>query len=140
MRKRSVARECALQILYQFEMNDQLLEEAKSAFWQESPPASEEIRTFAELLVNGTISHIKEIDQAIVKAAKNWLIHRMASIDRNILRFATYELLFLKDVPPKVTINEAVNIAKKYSQEDSGKFVNGILDNITHAIDKPIES
>ncbi|MCK4325384.1 transcription antitermination factor NusB, partial [bacterium] len=70
------------------------------------------------------------IDALLRKHADNWDIGRMASVDRNILRFASYELLFLDEIPPKVTINEAIEIAKKYSTQDSGRFVNGILDTI----------
>ena len=77
-----------------------------------------------------------EIDQVLGKYADNWELSRMAMIDRNVMRLATYELLYLADVPPKVTLNEAVNLAKKFSQEESGKFVNGILDKINHT-EKP---
>ncbi|HXV28668.1 MAG TPA: transcription antitermination factor NusB, partial [bacterium] len=90
------------------------------------------IRRFTEELTQGTLEHRDALDQIIGRNTENWDLHRMATIDRNILRFATYELLYRGDIPPKVTINEAVNIAKKYSKEDSGKFVNGVLDKINH--------
>ncbi len=132
MRKRTQGRECALQILYQLEMNPGPLEDLITSFWKENPPAAEEVKKFAESLVHGCLEHQEELDRIIVKATEHWQLGRMAVIDRNILRFATYELLFLEDIPPKVTINEAVNLAKKFSQEESGKFVNGVLDKITH--------
>ncbi len=132
MRKRTQARECALQILYQQEMNPAPIEDVIKAFWEENSESSEEIRFFAEMLVRGSLEHRGEIDQVILKATENWQLERMAVVDRNILRFSTYELLYVEDIPRKVTINEAVNLAKKFSQEESGKFVNGVLDKINH--------
>ena len=131
-----MGRECALQILYQVELNPSSLKEASESFWSEHANVAEESRLFAEKILNGTREHMVEIDAVIVKATENWELSRMAVVDRNILRFATYELLYLADVPPKVTINEAVNIAKKFSQEESGKFVNGVLDRIKNT-EKP---
>src|SRR3989338_3145396 len=137
MRKRTQARECALQILYQLDIVDQPLDEVLPSFW-EFHPASDDIRQFAEQLVRGTRERISEIDQKIVQYTENWQLSRMAVVDRNILRFSVYELLFMDEIPPKVTINEAVNIAKKYSQDEAGKFVNGILDKINHTeVKKP---
>lgn len=132
MRKRTQGREYALQILYQHEMNPDTIEEQLAGFWAANEELSEEIRQFTKALVLGTVAHQKEIDEVISRYAENWQLNRMAVLDRNILRFATYELLYLGDIPPKVTINEAVNIAKKFSQEESGKFVNGVLDKINH--------
>lgn len=132
MRKRTQAREFALQLLYQHEINPDEPEKIFQAFW-ESNEASPDVREFTERLVRGTLGNLKQIDQIVMKYAENWQLHRMAAVDRNILRFAAYEIIFCEDVPPKVTINEAVNIAKKFSQEDSGKFVNGVLDRIGHA-------
>ena len=132
MRKRTQARECALQILYQQDLNPASLEESLRDFWEQNSVSSEEIRGFAEDLVRGVCEHRQAIDEIIRRTAEHWQLDRMAAVDRNILRFATYELLYCKDIPPKVTINEAVNIAKKYSQEDSGKFINGVLDKIHH--------
>ena len=137
-RKRTQARECALQILYQYEMNPEPMPEILKKFWsQQDETFSAEIRAFAEKLALGTVEHQAEIDKVVERHADNWELSRMAMIDRNIMRFATYELLYLADVPPKVTLNEAVNLAKKFSQEESGKFVNGILDKINHT-EKPI--
>ena len=137
LRKRTQARECALQILYQYEMNPEPLLEILKKFWdQQDETFSEEIRDFAEKLALGTVEDQAEIDKIVEHYADNWELSRMAMIDRNIMRFATYELLYLADVPPKVTLNEAVNLAKKFSQEESGKFVNGVLDKINHT-EKP---
>ena len=131
MRKRTQARECALKILYQMDMADIPLDEILPSFW-EFYPAPDEVREFTERLVFGTREHLAQIDQKINQYAEHWELKRMAVVDRNIMRFAVYELLFMDDIPPKVTINEAVNIAKKYSQEEAGKFVNGVLDKIHH--------
>lgn len=119
------------------DMADQPLEEVFPLFW-EHYPALPEVREFAETLVRGTRERLSEIDQKLSQYTENWQLNRMAAVDRNILRFAAYELLYLDDIPPKVTINEAVNIAKKYSQEEAGKFVNGVLDKINHTeVHKP---
>ena len=139
MRKRTRARECALQILYQLDMMKQPLDQVFSSFW-ELHPAPDEVREFAERLVRGASEHLEQIDRTIERYAENWQLHRMATVDRNILRFATYELLFMDEIPPKVTINEAVNIAKKYSQDEAGKFVNGILDKINHTEAPPAKA
>ena len=89
-----------------------------------------EVKKFASEIIDGTLSMLDEIDSAIKKAAENWVLERMAAVDRNILRFAVYELLQRKDIPPAVTINEAIEIAKKYSTLESASFINGILDKI----------
>jgi len=132
MRKRTQARECALKILYQINIANHSKEEVFADFW-ENNPVKEDVQSFAKKLVDGTLEHLEAIDKIVSKHTQNWQIDRMAVVDRNILRFATYELLFLSDeIPPKVVINEAVNLAKKYSQEEAGRFVNGVLDNINH--------
>ena len=132
MRKRTHAREFTLQILYHRDLNPEPAETLLPSFW-ESTPAHPEVREYAERLVYGTLQHLDEIDEVLSKYAEHWQLHRMAAVDRNIMRFAAYELLYMEEIPPKVVINEAVNIAKKFSQEDSGKFVNGILDKINHS-------
>jgi N utilization substance protein B len=131
MRKRTVAREHALKILYQVEVKKEALNDLMKQYWEDNP-SEDEVIAFADKLVRGTIANLEALDATIVRHTDNWDLSRMAIIDRNILRFGAYEMLYLEDVPPKVTINEAVNIAKKYSQEDSGKFVNGVLDHINH--------
>lgn len=129
MRKRTKAREAALQILYQIEMTQDPHEKAWQVYW-ENNPADSEIRGFADQLVIGVIQHREPIDQWIAKSSDNWDITRMAAVDKNILRLASYELLYTEEIPPKVAINEAVELAKKYGDIDSSKFVNGVLDKI----------
>jgi N utilization substance protein B len=129
MKNRRKARELTLQILYQMDIRGTPVEEAlKVAFsrYRFRP----EVKEFAERLIRGTSQLLLLIDFLIKKYAKNWSLERMATVDRNILRFTIYELLFLENVPPIVSINEAVEIAKRYGTIDSGKFVNGILDKI----------
>ena len=154
MGKRREARERAVQFLFQHDLNPPAnLEESLSAFWESQrvvllaadkgkatwgepvelpPPSADEaaIRLFAEPLIRGTVDHREECDAHIRTHAKNWDLHRMAAVDRNILRLAIYEMLHREDIPPVVSINEAVDIAKKFSTQDSGKFVNGILDKV----------
>lgn len=129
MRKRTQAREFALQILYRRDLNPETVEDPFDSFWEENP-VPPEVREYTERIVRGTVLHLEEIDGILSKYTEHWALPRMAVVDRSILRFAAYELLYLEDVPPKVIINEAVNIAKKFSQEESGKFVNGVLDKI----------
>ena len=135
MRKRTQAREEALKILYLTELRKEAVEDLIREHFEDHE-FDEEIQEFTKKLVLGTLEKVDEIDALLKKYADNWDLNRMAVVDRNILRFATYELLFLSDVPPKVSINEAINVAKKYSQEKSGKFVNGILDKISHQENK----
>jgi len=130
MRKRTKARECALKILYAVDITGEDNKKCIENFWQNHEPVEDEIRSFADSLVTGVCVNMEFVDKLISTHATNWQLKRMAVIDRNILRFATYELLFMEDVPPKVSINEAIDIAKKYGDKDSGKFVNGILDKI----------
>ncbi|MBI4388316.1 MAG: transcription antitermination factor NusB [Candidatus Omnitrophica bacterium] len=137
MRKRTQAREYALQILYQLDLTIGDLSQTFQDFWNDYP-ASPEICEFTERLVSGVIEHRTAIDEVIARYTENWDMSRMAVVDRNILRFAAFELLYADDIPPKVTINEAVNVAKKYSQPESGKFVNGVLDKISHSEPKRV--
>jgi N utilization substance protein B len=130
MRKRTQARECALQILYQVDIRKDPVDKLFLDFWRENE-AEAEISDFANSLVIGALKNLKEIDETISAYASNWKLSRMAVIDRNVLRQATYELLFCPDIPQKVSINEAVDLAKKFGDMESGKFVNGILDKIS---------
>ena len=99
-------------------------------FLEEETSGQEEVLAFSKRLVYGVEEHLAQIDQYIMKYSTNWEFHRMAIIDRNILRLGIFELFFTPDVPPKVSINEAVELAKKYGDIESSKFVNGILDQI----------
>jgi len=130
MRKRTKAREYALQILYAVDITKDDPSDCIERFWEGNDETSGEVKKFAANLVLGVSDKKSEIDRMITKYTKNWELSRIAVIDRNILRFAAFELLFLKDIPPKVSINEAIDIAKKFGGSDSGKFVNGILDKI----------
>ena len=93
-----------------------------------------------EHLVNGVVGHCQEIDRLIEKYSENWRLDRMTMIDRTILRIATFELLYCEGIPPKVTLNEAIELGKRFGSEDSGSFINGILDRIQkEAVRKPIQ-
>jgi transcription antitermination factor NusB len=134
MRKRSLAREVCLKVLYQMDVTLEDYQACLENYWlreeEASSLADESIKDFVRELVKGVAEHLKEIDAKISQHATNWEIERMAVIDRNILRLACFELLFRQDIPPKVSINEAIELAKKYSEPQSGRFVNGILDKI----------
>lgn len=103
-------------------------------FWAQDGIEDPEMRDFIEDITCGTLNNLTWIDSAIQKAAENWVLQRMAAVDRSILRFAAYELLFRKDIPSAVTINEAIEIARKYSAGESTSFINGILDKIAKDI------
>ncbi|MBN3037835.1 MAG: transcription antitermination factor NusB [Candidatus Omnitrophica bacterium] len=132
MRLRSQARELALKFLYQIDITKEELACALVDFWQEHR-ARASVKDFANQIIKGTLDNLPKIDSTISNYAQNWQLKRMAVIDRNILRMATFELDFLPDIPPKVSINEAVELAKKYGDMESSKFVNGILDKIHKA-------
>ena len=129
MGSRRKSREKALQILFQIDFSDVNIDLVLRDFWKNNP-AGEKVKLFTDTLVRGTFEHREHIDQLIGSTIENWSIERLNYVDRAILRFATYELLYLPDIPPKVTINEAVEIAKAYGTEESGGFINGVLDRI----------
>jgi transcription antitermination protein NusB len=161
MGKRREARERAVQFLFQYDLNppedlpaamDQfwdtqraaaIAEDKAGATWGQPvelpPPTADEaaVRLFAEPLIRGAVQFRDEADAVIKKHTKNWELHRIAAVDRNILRLAIYEMLHRDDIPPVVSINEAVDIAKKFSTQDSGKFVNGILDKVKGELMRP---
>jgi len=130
MRKRTHARELALMALYQTDITKLPIKESLEIFWEEHE-AEEEVKEFTTSLAMGTVENLKRIDGVISHYADNWELSRMAVVDRNILRLATYELLYMKEIPPKVSLNEAVDLAKKFGDLESGRFVNGILDHIS---------
>jgi transcription antitermination protein NusB len=161
MGTRREARERAVQFLFQFDLNPtEDLEAALNLFWEGRqlqdlsererrraleeglslpPPSAAEASTrlFAEPLIRGVLQERDAIDEKIRQTVRNWELHRIAAVDRNILRLAIFEMLHRSDIPPVVSINEAVDIAKKFSTEDSGKFVNGILDRIRGELLRP---
>ena len=129
MRNRTIARELAIKALYQLDLcGDNIIDDIDT-FCKEGAEKPD-IYSFAMSLINGCRSHIKEIDEKISSVTEHWELRRMAIIDKNILRLGVYELLHRNDIPPKVSINEAIELAKKYSTKNSGTFVNGILDKI----------
>ena len=160
--KRREARERAVQFLFQHDLNPpENLDAALEHFWNSQrmaalvdeknakanwgekvelpPPTTEDaaMRLFADPLIRGTLEQRDALDEVIKKHAKNWDLPRIAAVDRNIMRLAIYEMLHRDDIPPVVSINEAVDIAKKFSTEDSGKFVNGILDKVKGDLMRP---
>ena len=158
--KRREARERAIQFLFQHDLNPpENLDAALEQFWtgqrtaalvddtkatwgerfELPPPTAEDaaVRLFADPLIRGTVEHRDQCDEVIKKHAKNWDLHRIASVDKSIMRLAIYEMLHRNDIPPVVSINEAVDLAKKFSTQDSGKFVNGILDKVKGELLRP---
>jgi transcription antitermination factor NusB len=128
-RRRTRAREIAVQFLYQLDLRGDAYLEQLGPFLDEECK-DREARGFAERLVRGTAAHRVAIDEVLRAVARNWDLKRMAAIDRNVLRMSVYELLHCADIPPKVTINEAIELGKKYSTANSGAFINGILDRV----------
>ena len=128
MGSRHQSRERALQILFQYDIHGKpgvWLDE----FWKQFE-ATDDVRTFAERLVNGVLEHKTDLDMLIGKYATNWKVSRMQIVDRNILRLGAYELLWLDEVPAKVTVNEAIELAKDFGDDEAAKFMNGILDKV----------
>jgi N utilization substance protein B len=125
MRRR--ARELALQLLYQYELTRGEPAEMEQHF-EEWKGAAAQAQAFADELLRGTLAHTTEIDEQLNHQTSHWRLERLAAVDRNILRLAMYELLYHRDTPPAVVIDEAIEIAKKYGAEESARFVNGVLD------------
>jgi N utilization substance protein B len=129
MGTRRKAREAALQVLFQTEFNDTSFEVILSQFWK-NKKADKETREFSRVLVENVLAHKDEIDRSIQSVSEHWRISRMAVIDRCILRIAVCEFAFGEDIAPAIVINEAIEIAKKYSGTEAANFINGILDAI----------
>jgi N utilization substance protein B len=131
MGSRRKARECALQLLYQLDIGKGDLHQMIENFWsQMEGPVEQGMRDFSANLVEGVWQRKDELDEMIASYSTNWRISRMAAVDKNILRMAIFELIHCPDIPVKVTLNEAVEIAKRFGTAESGAFVNGILDNV----------
>jgi N utilization substance protein B len=131
VRKRTKAREFTIQFLYQLDITHQDYQSALDDFWvNRDEEIDSQVRDFASDLARGTLDNRAVLDEKLSQYATNWKLERMAVVERNILRLGAYELLFRQDIPAKVSINEAVELAKKYSGQEAGKFVNGILDKI----------
>ncbi|MDP8222343.1 MAG: transcription antitermination factor NusB [Candidatus Lernaella stagnicola] len=129
MGNRHKAREFTLQILYAHDLVGTELEKILELFWRDIQVAPE-VREFCDRLVVGVLNHREEIDKLLAQYSENWSLERMNGVDRNVLRLATFEVLFCPEIPKNVTINEAVEIGKRFGSEDSGAFVNGIIDKI----------
>jgi len=127
MGHRRKAREIALQVLYQVDASKVDVNEAIELF-RDNFGISQEAGEFSEQLIRYTLSHIKEIDDLITNCSEHWSLERMSIVDKNILRMAVCEFLYCDDIPPKVTLNEAIDIGKNYGSDNSGSFINGILD------------
>ena len=123
------AREQALQLLFSMDLRGDYSKQIKSLFCHVFIP-EEATLTLFEHLVEGVVTHMEEIDRTIEAFSSNWRIPRMGHVDRNVLRMAVFEMLYMADIPHKVSINEAIDLAKKFGTRDSGGFVNGILDSI----------
>ena len=128
----------AVQFLYQWEANkpDELLDSVSTFFSNQEE--NRDYYSFGESLVLGAIENISGIDEAISKQAKNWKFDRIAKVDLAVLRLALYELLFRDDIPPIVTINEAIDLGKTFSNLESKRFINGILDEVKKSIQRPL--
>ncbi|KLU66257.1 hypothetical protein DEAC_c16560 [Desulfosporosinus acididurans] len=134
---RRLARETALQVLFQKDLTKEALKtSAEVERWAEEFKVPEISKIFAQELVDDTIAHLEEIDKTIAAFAQGWAIGRMANVDRNVIRLATCEILFRSDIPGRVSLNEAIELAKSFGGEESAKFVNGILDRIVDSVAK----
>lgn len=135
MRGRRKAREIALQVLYGLNFENIDVQKALDLFWSNfvAPKAAKE---FAAFLVQGTCEHKEELDKLIAGCSDNWSLGRMSKVDINILRLAVFEFLYCEDIPPKVTLNEAVDLGKTFGSENSGSFINGILDALNLKLNK----
>jgi N utilization substance protein B len=135
MGSRRKAREAAVQVLYQIDLTGESSERALELYFQHLT-AGDDVQEFAGELVRGCTAHRDAIDARIREVSRHWRLERMARVDRNILRLATFELLHMADVPRKVTLNEAIELAKRFGDEDSPAFVNGVLDRIASELGK----
>ena len=137
---RRKAREDALQVLYQLDLNHDLTPEAGLYHYERNfkdPHGKEPIDEFTQRLVTGVMRNLKEIDAILQGISENWRPERMAAVDRNILRLGVFELNFCDDIPATVSINEMIEIAKGYGSENSAAFINGILDRVKAAVNRP---
>jgi len=133
MRRRTRARQLALEVLYQADLRREDGREIAKQYLADKNDEPD-LLDFARALITGTCEHQAELDEHIRDAAQNWVISRMAAVDRNILRLAVFELTHMEDIPAKVSINEAIELAKRFGSEESGQFVNGILDKVKEVL------
>jgi N utilization substance protein B len=138
---RRQAREWVVQFLFQTEFNPEELDQALEDFWndEEKKPLDRD-RNYVNEVIRGVIDQQPKIDRTLKRYTDNWDVDRLGVLDRTVLRVAVYEMLFRDDVPPVVSINEAIEIAKAYSGQKSARFVNGVLDRIQKELDRPARS
>jgi N utilization substance protein B len=136
MGTRHRAREIAVQLLYQIDITGDLSTQSQEEFWEHFrvPPAA---REFSSFLVQGVLSHLGELDRVISTCSEHWRVGRMGRVDLNILRVGTFELLHCPQTPKSVSINEAIEMAKRFAGEESGTFVNGVLDQVASTASLP---
>ncbi len=137
MGKRRMARQAAVQFHFWRDMQGGDAPEKMDEFW-EFCPAKPNVRAFAQPLIEGMIAHLAEIDERIARYCDNYEFRRIAPVDRNVLRLAIFEMLYRDDIPPVVSINEAIELAKTFGGPDSGRFVNGILDRVKDDLSRPL--
>ena len=133
------AREAAIQMLYQWEVGRVPMEEVRQTYWAHAPegvPLSDDLRAFATTLATGTAEHVAALDPLIIDAAEHWRLERMNVLDRLILRLAVYEFMHEPETPGKVIINEALELARSFSADDSVRFINGILDAVRRTLSR----
>jgi transcription antitermination protein NusB len=136
MGPRRKAREYALQMLFQWDITHDLIDQIAATFFENQIEESEAVRDFARQLVTGTVEHVEQIDELIRRHAEHWRLDRMATVDRNLLRLAIQEFLHETDTPKTVIINEAIEIARRFSAQESPQFINGVLDSIKKELER----
>jgi N utilization substance protein B len=138
MSSRRKARECALQMLFQWNVGKDPAETVERLFWSNTRRTEDEaLLAFANELFRGTVAAAEDIDALIVRHVENWRMDRMAAVDRNILRLAIYEMMHHHDTPAAVVINEALEIARRFSSDESVHFINGVLDSVRKTLEAP---
>jgi transcription antitermination protein NusB len=136
MGPRRKAREYALQMLFQWDITHDNIDQVAATFFQNQEEETPAVADFARALVTGTVEHVEDIDRLIQRHADNWRLDRMAVVDRNVLRMAAQEFLYDKETPKTVVINEAIEIARRFSTQESPQFINGILDSIKKELER----
>ena len=136
MGNRREARECALQMFFQLDLSQTSSTQVQQTYWLRHDEIEEVHRDFADFLIDTFVAHADEIDALIREHATNWRLERMPAVDKNILRMAIVEFHYCADIPSRVTLNESIEIAKKFGSEESGSFINGVLDKIAKKLGK----
>lgn len=137
MGRRRSARRAALQFHFWHDLNEGAGPESLDEFW-ELCPAKRDVRLFAQPLIEGMLAHLPEIDERITRYCENYNFRRISAVDRNVLRLGIFEMFYRDDIPPVVSINEAIELAKEFGGPDSGRFVNGILDRVKQDLSRPL--